>query len=151
MIVAALWRDAHERRSWEEHRTSVSCGMEEAMPTSDLRFDQPELAPQLVELSQTELDDVDFGVVRLDADGHVLAYNRWEASLSGLDPQRVVGQHFFTQVAPCTNNFMVAERFSEAALDDVIDYVFTFRMRPTKVRLRLIVDGSGRFLLVDRG
>jgi len=55
------------------------------------------------------------------------------------------------------NNFMVAQRFDDAAaagqaLDATIDYVLTLRMRPVKVRLRLLA-GTGdsmRFVLVER-
>lgn len=115
---------------------------------ASLRFDAPDLAAALAGLERSQLDDVAFGVVELDGDDQVLWYNRWEATLSGLDPERVVGQHFFTQVAPCTNNFMVAERFKEDGLDDEVDYVFTFRMHPTPVRLRLIAGEHGRYLCV---
>ena len=120
------------------------------MSANNLKFDDADLAGSLATLDDDALDNVPFGVVRLDADDHVLSYNRWEATLSGLDPARVRGQHFFTQVAPCTNNFMVAERYKETEVDEVVDYVFTFRMQPTKVRLRLIVTASDRFLCVDR-
>jgi photoactive yellow protein len=66
-------------------------------------------------------------------------------------PESVLGRNFFTQVAPCTNNFMVAERYVEnGALDAVIDYVFTYKMKPTKIRLRLLKrdGGDSQFLLV---
>jgi hypothetical protein len=55
------------------------------------------------------------------------------------------------------NNFLVAQRYEDAAaqgevLDEVIDYVLTLRMRPTKVRLRLLAAPgfSLRYVLVDR-
>jgi hypothetical protein len=55
------------------------------------------------------------------------------------------------------NNFMVAQRFEDAeddgvALDDTIDYVLTLRMRPVKVKLRLLAEpGSDqRYVLVQR-
>jgi hypothetical protein len=69
----------------------------------------------------------------------------------------VLGQPLFTNVAPCLNNFMVAQRFEDAqddgaALDDTIDYVLTLRMRPVKVKLRLLAEpGSDqRYVLVQR-
>jgi hypothetical protein len=69
----------------------------------------------------------------------------------------VLGQPLFTNVAPCLNNFMVAQRFEDAqddgaVLDDTIDYVLTLRMRPVKVKLRLLAEpGSGqRYVLVQR-
>jgi hypothetical protein len=55
------------------------------------------------------------------------------------------------------NNFLVAQRFEDAAesgtaLDDTIDYVLTLRMRPVKVRLRLLAEPSNpvRYVLVQR-
>ncbi|EGF31244.1 photoactive yellow protein [Oxalobacteraceae bacterium IMCC9480] len=63
----------------------------------------------------------------------------------------------FTIVAPCMNNFMVAHRFEDAAtkgtaLDDTIDYVLTLRMRPVKVKLRLIAapDVVTQYVMVLR-
>lgn len=70
----------------------------------------------------------------------------------------MVGSALFTVVAPCMNNFMVAQRFEDAAaeattLDTSIDYVLTLRMRPVKVKLRLLASpGSAmRYVLVQRG
>jgi hypothetical protein len=69
----------------------------------------------------------------------------------------VLGQPLFTNVAPCLNNFMVAQRFEDAqdegcALDDTIDYVLTLRMRPVKVTLRLLAEPGSeqRYVLVQR-
>ena len=61
--------------------------------------------------SPADLDLLTFGVVAMAPDGKVEHYNLAEAKISGLTPERVVGRHFFTAVAPCTNNFMVAHRF----------------------------------------
>lgn len=84
-------------------------------------------------------------------------YNAFESQAAGLSPQRVIGQPLFTTVAPCLNNFMVAQRFEDAqddgsALDDTIDYVLTLRMRPVKVALRLLASPAGahRYVLVQR-
>ncbi len=99
------------------------------------------------------IDAASFGIVAMAKDGVVEAYNRFEAALSGLSAPRVVGNNFFTAVAPCTNNFMVAQRFQdEPTLDAVIDYVFTLKMRPTKVRLRLLKSPSARrqYLVVEK-
>jgi photoactive yellow protein len=89
----------------------------------------------------------------MDEDGRVVSYNRAESELSGLDRSQVVGQDFFTQVAPCANNYLVAQRYlDEEDLDDTIEYVFTYRMLPTPVRLRLIRRPNlrYRYLLVRR-
>ena len=100
-----------------------------------------------------QLDELPFGVVALALDGTVEAYNTFEARLAGLTPGRVIGRNFFTNVAPCTNNFMVAQRFqTESDLDVIIDYVFTLRMTPKKVRLRLLkrTGLAQMYLVVER-
>jgi photoactive yellow protein len=92
-----------------------------------------------------DLDRIPFGLVAMAVDGTVEHYNLAEAQLSGLSASRVLGRHFFTLVAPCTNNFMVAHRFeAEPEIDAIIDYVFTFKIAPTKVRLRLLKQPHGR-------
>lgn len=122
------------------------------MPNRLMEFASPDLAAQLLKSAPAELDALPFGVVRMDTKGVVEFYNTFESRLSGMSPETVLGKHFFTEIAPCTNNFMVAERFaSEPLLDATIDYVFTYRMAPTKVRLRLLRDEAAgwQFLCVE--
>jgi photoactive yellow protein len=114
-------------------------------------------APGLLDWLKTagpaELDDLPFGVIGMAPDGTIEQYNRAEGELSGLTPGRVIGRNFFTDVAPCTNNFLVAHRFeTEAEIDDTIEYVFTFRLAPTKVNLRLMKrpDAGLMYLVVQR-
>ncbi len=107
------------------------------MPTFD--FTSPELLDALESCDETALDTLELGVVGMTLAGVTDRYNSREAALSGLPPARVLGKHFFTEVAPCTNNFMVAQRFEECeSLDETLPYVFTLRMRPRKVELRLL-------------
>jgi photoactive yellow protein len=120
-------------------------------------FAQPELLPILTSASPEVLDTLDFGLIGFDADGMVRQYNAFESRAAGLSPQRVLGQSLFTHVAPCMNNFMVAQRFEDAAgagsaLDDTIDYVLTLRMRPVKVKLRLLSAPAQamRYVLIQR-
>ena len=122
-----------------------------------LEFSQPELLTQLLALDAAELDTLEFGVIGMGADTVVCDYNTLEAKLAGLSKDRVMGQPLFTVIAPCMNNFMVAQRFEDAAaagqaLDLTLDYVLTLRMRPVKVQLRLLAGPGGerRFVLVNR-
>lgn len=122
-----------------------------------LFFDAPDLGRRIQALDSAELDQLDFGVIGIDADATVRVYNGVESSMAGLSPERVIGKPLFTAVAPCMNNFMVAQRFDDAAegdapLDVTINYVLTLRMKPCKVRLRLVaVPGAVlRYVLVDR-
>ena len=122
-----------------------------------LAFAAPGLGQQLDAASDTQLDQLDFGVIAFDADTIVCRYNATESQAAGLSPQRVLGQPLFTNVAPCMNNFMVAQRFEDAfdagtELDATIDYVLTLRMRPVKVTLRLLAHPASatRYVLVAR-
>jgi photoactive yellow protein len=117
-------------------------------------MDAPDLAAVL---ESTDIDRLAFGVIGFDANCIVQTYNQLESVSAGLRPERVIGQHLFESVAPCMNNFLVAQRFEDAAeqgrpLDDTIDYVLTLRMRPTPVRLRLLADPAlrWRYVLVQR-
>lgn len=97
-------------------------------------------------MSDDEIDALDFGVIGIDADERVVIYNRTEATNAGFSPDRVRGRSLFYEVAPCTNNRLVAGRFrSEVALDQHLDYIFTKQMRPTPVRLRLLASDSARW------
>ena len=108
-----------------------------------LHFTDADLLSALQQGTDADLDALEFGVIGIDAAGIVRRYNALESRLAGLSPQRVLGHPLFTVVAPCMNNFMVAQRFEDAAasaspLDATIDYVLTLRMRPVKVKLRLL-------------
>ena len=102
------------------------------------------------------IDDLDFGLIVMDRDGSVLGYNQAESKLSGLPVDEVAGRNFFVEVGPCTNNYLIAQRYQDCAdqdqeLDDQLDYVFTYRMSPTPVRLRLMARrGSARQYLAVR-
>lgn len=121
--------------------------------TQALSFTDAGLHPELERISDAELDTLDFGVIGFDASGVVRRYNSFESKAAGLSGTRVLGQPLFTVVAPCMNNFMVAQRFEdEPELDDVFPYVLTLRMRPTKVRLRLLATAQTprRYVLIER-
>lgn len=131
--------------------------MEQGVEELDLAFDEDRLPDRLPTMAEEELDRLPFGVIGFDAEGRVRRYNRLEAEMAGLSRDRVLGRLVFTEVAPCMGNALVAGRFAEAAqagtpLDATIDYVLTLRMRPARVRLRLLAtpDGSLRHLLVHR-
>jgi photoactive yellow protein len=125
--------------------------------THTLNFGQPELASLLDVSAPAALDGLAFGVIGFDAEAVVRRFNAFESHASGMAPERVLGEALFNTVAPCMNNFLVCQRFEDAAadgavLDEVIDYVLTLRMKPTKVRLRLLAapNLSLRYVLVDR-
>ena len=102
-------------------------------------FTHSTIRDELLKAFVEQLETATSGVVALDHAHRVVSWNATEVALSGLSAARVIGRHFFTEVAPGTNNFMVAQRFeSEPSLDATIDYVFTLAMRPTAVKLRML-------------
>lgn len=124
-------------------------------PTA-IAFEQPSLERTLDAMTNERLDQLDFGVIGFGADGRVCVYNRFESEAAGLARSTVVGRLLFDEVAPCMNNFMIAQRFVDAAvtgtpLDATIDYVLTLRMKPVRVALRLLAAPGGRsYVLVRR-
>ncbi len=121
----------------------------------DVSFEMPLLAAQLDAMGEdsASYDQLDFGLVAMDLDGTVIAYNRVESQLAGISKDHVLGLGFFTDVAPCTNNYLVSGRYEEAAsLDEFLDYTFTLKMRPTPVRLRLLKNDAAdrQYLAIKR-
>lgn len=122
----------------------------------ELTFAGPDAASHLDGLDADEFDRLAFGVIAMDRAGVVVAYNRFESERAGIGRDRVLGRDFFRSVGPCTNNHLVAGRYpgvdqvASADLDEELDFVFTFRMRPTPVRLRLLARAGSRrqYLLV---
>ena len=111
-----------------------------------ITFDAQNLHAQLDAMSPEEMDSAQFGIVRMDEGFRVLHYNAWESRSSGLHESRVLGRPFFLDVAPCMNNFMVAQRMiDEPDLDATFAYVLTFRMRPTPISLRLLQSSGSSF------
>ena len=122
-------------------------------------FDDASLLGWLCDADSAQLDGLDFGVIGfgLDADAVVTRYNRSEREGSGLTVEQVVSRPLFDQVAQCMNNYLVAQRFADALadgapLDTTLPYVFTLRMRPTPVVLRLLAapERALRFVAVQR-
>jgi photoactive yellow protein len=117
------------------------------MPT----FRTPELMDWLLDASDADLDQLDFGVIGLDADLNCLQFSAVEQTRSGLSTDRVIGVDFFEHIAPCMNNFLVADRlFEDADVDDIVPYTLSVRVKPNPVELRLLArrGEARRFLLI---
>jgi photoactive yellow protein len=121
--------------------------MESLMTTNQqalaLLFDQADLLDQLHAMDDAALDQVSFGVIGFDDQGMVRRYGAAESRMAGLGRHQTVGLPLFSVVAQCMNNFLVAQRFDDCqaaglALDETVDYVLTLRMKPVRVKLRLL-------------
>lgn len=122
-----------------------------------MNTDCSDLHLQLESATEEALDQLSFGVIGFDANGRVTRYNAYESQLSGLSPERVKGKHLFTGVAPCMNNPLISGQFTEAresghALDETIDYVLAFRIRPVAVKLRMLHQPGAdvSFIVIQR-
>lgn len=116
----------------------------------NLTFEEASIQ-SLLEASD-QLDTLNFGIIGINDASDVVIYNTFEASSAALRQARVLGKNLFSEIAPCLNNAMVAQRFeNEPELDVIISYVLALRMRPIPVRLRLLkkINNDTRFLLVE--
>ncbi|MEJ8278147.1 hypothetical protein [Pseudonocardia spirodelae] len=131
-----------------EHRASIPAVDTPLFPT----FSATDLLAWLDGRDTEESDLLDFGVITIGPDDRIVGYNRYESERAGIRRDRVLGRDLFVEVAPCINNYLVAELFHAGGdLDLEMDYVFTFRMRPTPVRLRLLAAaGADRRYLAIR-
>ena len=110
---------------------------------NQINFDTPRLGQALSQSSTEQLNALDFGVIGFNNEGLVKVYNAYESKMTGLSYESVIDTDLFNAVAPCMNNFLVAQKFEDAAhvkaeLDEIMDFVLTLKMKPTRVKLRLI-------------
>lgn len=83
---------------------------------------------RIASMTQQEVDDLPYGFIVLDEAGTILLYNRYEARLARLAPERVLGRSFFTDVAPCTRVDAFFGRFRALLTDpDKDSERFAFR------------------------
>jgi photoactive yellow protein len=121
-----------------------------------ISFDQSDIENVLAGLSPSEIDELPFGAIQLDAEGTVLAFSQREAQLTSRDPAQVIGRSFFNEVAPCTRSPEFYGRFRDGvekgALGVVFDYVFDYKMNPTRVRVHMkkAIIGETYWVLVSR-
>ena len=104
-------------------------------------------------LENIDLDSLNYGVIKCDKfTGKITHYNSFESKFAQIPSAHVIGKVFCVEVAPCCNNYRINGRFEESKeLDEIIDYVFSYRMKPHKVRLRLIksTDVECYYILVS--
>lgn len=111
-----------------------------------MSFVDEQTLDRIPEMDPEELDELNFGAVKVDDEGIVQEYNQYESEMAGVDPSDAKGNNFFTEVAPCTNNKLFYGQFQEGVeageLDEEMDYTFTYKMDPTNVKIRLYHDQS---------
>lgn len=77
-------------------------------------------------MSRTEYDSLPVGMIQMDADGVILAYNAKEAEIARRSAAETLGRNFFTQIAPCTNVADFRGHFDRLSVAGPRDANFTF-------------------------
>ena len=143
-------------RSLEDQLLSIYAESEDVPESKDLPEDYDgaslwtstdTICDELAAVSADVADRLDFGFIRMDDEGTVEVYNKWEMDLADMHRSEVINRNFFTQVAPCTHNRLFFHSLKEATdnkegIDTRLSYTFTYRMKPTPVDIRMVRDSE---------
>jgi photoactive yellow protein len=116
-------------------------------------FDAPDLAALIESLSQFDIDNLPFGVIRLDREGTVLFYSATEARLSGYG-MSPLGRNLF-DVSRCAAREDFRERVMKAMESDAANLELGWRgdandpRRELRIRVQTARQG-GVWLFIDR-
>ena len=108
---------------------------------SSARFVEDSVVEQIGNMGREAIDSLSYGVIKLDDEGRILLYNKFEAEKAGVAVAEAEGKLFFSQIAPCTNNAIFLGSFQkgvgEGQMDLIFPYTFTYKMKPTPVKVHL--------------
>ena len=104
-------------------------------------MDYASLYKKVDDMTTAELDALPMGIIQLDEHGKILHFNNYEAELSKLSKDSVLGRNFFREVAPCTDVQEFHGRFkqgvAEKSLHVKFRYHFAFKQDPRNVLVTL--------------
>jgi len=107
-------------------------------------FVPDDVLASLGSFTRQDADACNFGVIRLDDTGKCLLFNKYQSEVTGVAPVTAEGRHWFTQTAPCTNNSLFYGNFKKGiaagSLNMVMAYTFTYKMKPTNVKVHMYRD-----------
>ncbi len=121
-----------------------------------IAFGKNDIENVLGKLTNVEIDKLAFGAVQLNADGKILTYNAAEAGITGRSAASVIGKNFFKDVAPCTDSPQFRGVFDAGVaagnLNTMFEYVFDYKMAPTKVKIHMkkAISGDTFWIFVKR-
>ena len=119
-------------------------------------FGKSDIENVMGKMSTGQIDDLAFGAIELDATGKILKYNSAEAGITGRDAAAVIGKNFFKDVAPCTSTPKFKGAFDAGVksgdLNTMFEYVFDYKMAPTKVKIHMkkSISGTSFWIFVKR-
>jgi photoactive yellow protein len=111
-------------------------------------FHDSQLAHKVEQLSAAQIDELPFGVIRLDAGGVVTVFNKTEAVESGYNSRPSLGLDFFLEVAPCMGQPEFRGRIEQARQRGQVDIEFGWVgdfsdiNRAMQVRIQSANDGG---------
>lgn len=126
------------------------------MSLTVLEFGKTDIENVMANLSDADVDALAFGAIELDATGKVLRYNATEGAITGRDPKAMIGQNFFTDVAPCTDTPEFRGKFTDGVrtgdLNVMFEYLFDYMMKPTRVKVHMkkALVGDSYWVFVKR-
>jgi photoactive yellow protein len=123
------------------------------VPPETVNFDAPNLAAEIEQLSQYELDHLPFGVILLDREGIVLFYSKTEAQQSGFG-KIPTGQNLYA-LSSCMASDDFQGRITRAMEKGPVDLEFgwTGDFADPKRDLRFRIQSSsakGIWIFVER-
>jgi photoactive yellow protein len=105
-------------------------------------FGDPDLVAKVDAMGQDELDELPFGVLKLDGQGRIIGYNRLEEQIAGVDYSSYLSRHFFTEIAPCMDNPFFRGRFEDGIAQGNLAMDFEFESdldpRAEHIRVRML-------------
>jgi photoactive yellow protein len=106
-----------------------------------VKFEGIDISEVINRMPESVKNDLPFGLLKLNNDGTILEYNMAQAEISGIKAGDVLGKNFFLDVAVCTQRPEFYGKFKEGVasgtLNLVFEYVFEYRMVPTRVRVHM--------------
>jgi len=106
-----------------------------------IKFGSEDIENEVAKLNEKEIDDLAFGAIEIDKNGKILRYNSAESSITGRKKEDVIGKNFFDEVAPCAKTEQFYGKFKEGVkngnLNVIFEYVFDYKMVPTKVKVHM--------------
>lgn len=101
-------------------------------------------------LDDAALDQLPFGVVRLDPAGKIERYNQPEAARSGIQRWRALGRHYFRDVAHASNDLAAQVEMLPPGRCASIPHTFRGYHREDKAVVEMSRSDDGRVWLCIR-
>lgn len=117
----------------------------ESAVNQPINFSDPALLDWLDRQTDEQLDEAPFGIVRMNREGIVVAFCKSESHITGITQEYALGKYYFTQIAPCANNWLIAAKYAQPELDEELDYMLTYVYKPVRVQLRLLKSSQSRY------